>query len=99
MVRNQLTAEISVERGELGRAMAAELSNLQDRLSAQRVSVVNLTFQNLHGSDSTPPDQQQSRGGQQAALATSVSRRSEEVTPGAAVFEGSQATSRLDIHM
>jgi hypothetical protein len=99
MVRNQLTAEISVERGELGRAMAAELSNLQDRLSEQRVPVVNLTFQNLHGSDSTPPDQQQSRSGQQAPLATSVSRRSEEVTPGAAVFEGSQATSRLDIHM
>jgi len=45
MGRNQFTAEISVERAELGRALTAELPALHDRLAEQRVPPANIILQ------------------------------------------------------
>ena len=77
MVRNQFTAEISVEHGELGRVMAAELPSLQNRLTEQRVPVANITVQNHTGSHSTASEQQRPRDGQQMYTTNSVSRQDE----------------------
>jgi len=108
MVRNQFSAEISVERGELGRVMAADLPGLQNRLSEQRVTVANLTVQDHSGNQSTASEQQKPREGQPegqtsyTANSAAMRDRDQDVdrTP-ALVALGGIATpaSRLDIHM
>ncbi|HXW90257.1 MAG TPA: flagellar hook-length control protein FliK [Terriglobales bacterium] len=45
MGRNQFTAEISVERAELGRALTAELPGLHNRLAEHRVPPANIILQ------------------------------------------------------
>lgn len=99
MVRNQFTAEISVERGELGRVMAAELPSLQSRLTEQGVPVASVTVQHHTGSPSTASDQQNPRGGQQQYAANLASAREEGPTPALVPFDGTAPASRLDIHM
>jgi hypothetical protein len=99
MAHNQFTAEISVERGELGRVMAAELSSLQSRLTEQGVPVASITVQNHTGGPSTASDQQNPRGGQQQYAANLVSAREEGPMPMLVPFEGAAPASRLDIHM
>ncbi len=99
MVRNQFTAEISVERSELGRAMAAELPSLQDRLTEHRVPVANITLQNHGGSHSTASQQQKPRDGQQVYATNSVSRGDEVVMAALVATEGTTSASRLDVHM
>ena len=99
MVHNQFTAEISVERGELGRVMAAELSSLQSRLTEQGVPVASITVQNHTGGPSTASDQQNPRGGQQQYAANLASAREEGPMPMLVAFEAAAPASRLDIHM
>lgn len=99
MIRNQLTAEISVERGELGRVMAAELPGLQDRLADQRLGVANVTLQNHGGSHSTGSGQQKAQDGQKGDATNSVSGPNEAVLPVLVASEGTAQSSRLDIHM
>ncbi|MGO8794601.1 MAG: flagellar hook-length control protein FliK [Candidatus Sulfotelmatobacter sp.] len=99
MARNQFTAEISVERGELGRVMAAELPSLQNRLSEQRVPVANITVQNHTGGDSTASGQQKPRDGQPAYATYPVSGREEGPMLALVASEPTASTSGLDIHM
>jgi flagellar hook-length control protein FliK len=99
MVHNQFTAEISVERGELGRVMAAELPSLQSRLTEQGVPVASITVQHHTGSPSTASDQQNPRGGQQQYATNLASAREEGPTPALVPFDGTAPASRLDIHM
>jgi hypothetical protein len=103
MVRNQFTAEISVERGELGRVMAAELTGLQNRLTEQRVPVASITLQNHTGGQSTGSEQQKPRDSQ-PMYATSLgsgsgSGRDESSTNAMVAVEATAPASRLDIHM
>lgn len=99
MVRNQFTAEISVERGELGRIMAAELPNLQNRLTEQRVPVANITLQNHAGSSSTPSEQQRPRDRPEAYATNPVGAKQAGPLAALAASEGIASASRLDIHM
>ncbi len=99
MVRNQFTAEISTERGELGRAMAAELPSLQNRLSEQRVPVANITLQNQTGNQSSASEQQKPRDGQPVYAMNQGSGREEGPMAALVALEGTAPTSGLDIHM
>ncbi len=99
MVRNQLTAEISVERGELGRVMAAELSGLQTRLSEQRIPVANITVQNHTGGQSTAAGEQKPRDEQQISAPSPVGHGHEGVMAALISSEVTASTTRLDIHM
>jgi Flagellar hook-length control protein FliK len=99
MVHNQFTAEISVERGELGRVMAAELPGLQSRLTEQGVPVASVTVQNHAGGPSTGSDQQNPRGGQQPYATNLARAREEGPIPMLVASEGTAPASRLDIHM
>jgi flagellar hook-length control protein FliK len=99
MIRNQFTAEISTERGELGRAMAAELPSLQNRLSEQRVPVANITLQNQTGNQSTASEQQRPRDGQPAYATNPGSGREEGPMSALVAMEATTTTSGLDIHM
>jgi len=98
MVRNQFSAEISVERGELGRVMAADLPSLQNRLTDYRLPTVNLTIQNHPGS-STGAEQQKRQDEQRAYSTNSVSSRDEGPIAPLVAWEGTAAASRLDIHI
>ena len=53
MGRNQFTAEISVERAELGRALTAELPALHNRLAEQRVPPANIILQERSSGNSS----------------------------------------------
>jgi flagellar hook-length control protein FliK len=99
MVRNQFSAEISVERGELGRVMAAELPSLQSRLTEQGVPVASITVQNHSGSSSSASDQREPRERQQQYATNLLSGRDEGPMPALIAFEGTALASRLDIHM
>jgi flagellar hook-length control protein FliK len=99
MIRNQFTAEISTERGELGRAMAAELPSLQSRLAEQRVPVANITLQNQTGNQSPASEQQKPRDGQRMYATNSGSGREEGPISALVALDGTAPTSGLDIHM
>ncbi len=99
MVRNQFTAEISVERGELGRAMAADLPGLQDRLAEQRLPVTNIILQDHSGSPSNAGEQHKPRGGQPVYESNSVKNEDEVPMSAVAALEANISSSRLDIHM
>jgi hypothetical protein len=99
LVRNQFTAEISAERGELGRALAAELPSLQHRLTEQHLPAANITVQD-HSSGSSSDFRQGSRPGQSAPAPTGISghRANQDSIP-TVPPEAMEATARLDIHM
>jgi hypothetical protein len=99
MVRNQFTAEIAVERGELGRAMTAELHGLQSRLVERGIPEVVVTVQNQMGGQSTGSEQQKSRDGRQMySTNREHGQQDGSMTPSVA-SEATTASSRLDIHM
>jgi flagellar hook-length control protein FliK len=99
LARNQFTAEISVERGELGRALAAELPSLQHRLTAQHLPAADITVQNHSGGGSSD-FQQAPRQGSHASPSSASSESSQDDSILAALpAEVMGATARLDIHM
>jgi flagellar hook-length control protein FliK len=99
MIRNQFTAEISTERGELGRALTAELPSLQNRLNEQRVPVANITVQSNAGGNSAASEQQKPRDGQPVYATNIGSAREQGLMPALVALEGTAPASRLDIHM
>jgi flagellar hook-length control protein FliK len=99
LVRNQFTAEISVERGELGRVLAAELPSLQHRLSEQHLSAADITVQH-HSSGGSSEFQQGSRQGDRAVpVNSSGDRESQGGSMPVLPVEHMETTARLDIHM
>ncbi len=96
MVRNQVTAEISVERGELSKVMAAELPSLQTRLSEQRLPVANIILQNQSSGGSAGFEQGSRQSQTMHQIAT---LNNDEASPAAEAVESNLGTSRLDVHM
>jgi hypothetical protein len=99
MVRNQFSAQISVERPELGKILAAELPNLQNRLSEQRVPAANITLENQAsgGSAGFGQGSRQSHTTQQIVVPNNL--ETEPVLAAVVSPETSHATTRLDVHM
>lgn len=99
LARNQFTAEISVERGELGRVIASELPGLQHRLSEQQLPSPSVTVQHHSGgtaSDAQPGSRQGQSGYPAGTGTTEV--ESDSFLPLVAA-EGIEASGRLDILM
>jgi flagellar hook-length control protein FliK len=97
MSHNNFTAQISVERGDLGRVIAAELPSLHSRLSDQRLPVTQITVQN----ESSGMSGNAGGGQQYSRSATSQSTfggSSEAIMPFIAM-DGMESSERLDIHM
>ena len=99
MARNQFTAQISVERGELSKVLAAELPSLQNRLSDQRLPNANIILQNQSSGTSAGFGQgsRQSQTMQNTAI-----HHSSEGEPSPAFMnpaDASSSTGRLDVHM
>jgi len=99
MVRNQVTAQISVERGELGKVLAAELPSLQNRLSEHRLPNANIVLQNQSsgGSAGFGQGSRQSQNLQQIAIPQISDEPS--ASPSLISAETNAPTARLDIHM
>ncbi len=99
LARNQFTAEISVERGELGRALAAELPSLHHRLSEQHLSAANITVQDNSGGSSADFQRGSRQSHTTATANTASSRDHQDSTLPAIASEAREQTARLDIHM
>jgi hypothetical protein len=97
--RNQFTAEISVERGELGRVLAAELPSLHTRLSEHHLPEANVILQ--HPSSGGSGDSRQSSQQNQDMRFASASDKIErsEIQVAMLAGEAGEASSRLDIHL
>jgi flagellar hook-length control protein FliK len=99
MVRNQVTAQISVERAELGKVLAAELPSLQNRLSEHRLPMANITLQNQSsgGSEGFGQGSRQSQTMPQTVTAQGSEGELAPVVMGLA--DASISSERLDVHM
>lgn len=96
--RNQFTAEISVERGELGRALTAELPSLHTRLAEQHLPAANITVQDYSAGASS--DQQGSRQNRTLPPMNVASGGTEgDTAVFAPMIDVMEPTTRLDIHM
>jgi len=100
MAHNQFMAEISVERGELGRALAAELPSLHDRLSEQRIAVGDIVLQNHTGGNSGSAQQQNQRAYARPLESRTDSHEKLDTSPlTVGRPTGFDHESRLDVHM
>ena len=101
--KHQFTAEISVERGELGRVMTSELPALHSRLSEQQVPFPRVTIQE-YSSGSSSNLEQRSREERRAPQTNSMPREESSRESGPGMFDAMSATeanqgSGIDLHM
>jgi flagellar hook-length control protein FliK len=100
MGRSQFTAEISVERGELGRAMSAELPSLQHRLAEQRVPPANIILQNNNLGSGSSDLRQGTRQHQYAATPLpAIAADDADSNPPLIAMEAMESSTGLDIHI
>jgi flagellar hook-length control protein FliK len=102
MTRNQFTAEIAVEHGELGRMLAADLPSLQNKLAEHRIPQANLVLQNQmsgnsSGSEQRPGSWQRTPPAQSVVNSYATEERIENGAP--AATEIIRKSTGLDIHM
>jgi len=98
MAHNQFTAQISVERTELSKALVAELPSLQNRLSDQHLPNSNIILQNPSNSGS-PSFGQGSRESQTTQQSAVPHSSKDELAPAfMGPAEANLSTERLDVH-
>lgn len=97
LVRNQFTAEISADHGELGRALAAELPGLQHRLTEQHLPAANITVQDNSGGG-TAESRQGSRQSTPSTGGSNIRGNEDSPSPILSVETG-EPTARLDLHI
>jgi len=97
MVRSQVTAQISVEHGELRNLLATELPNLQEKLSENPFTPANVVLSNYAGGSSSGAR----NGYQQNTQQPQNSILRENGTPPSAPTLSDQnvPSAQLDIHM
>jgi hypothetical protein len=98
MGRNQFTAEISVERAELGRALTAELPALHNRLAEQRVPPANIILQERSSGNSSGDLRQGERHSPYSQPISLPSVGEVETMPLIAI-EAMEDSRGLDIHI
>jgi Flagellar hook-length control protein FliK len=99
MVKNQFSAQISVERGDLGKVLAAELPGLQSRLSEQKLPGANITLQNQSGGGGANSGQGSRQSQTMQQIMTPQSPPGELAPAFISMAEASASSERLDIHM
>ena len=99
MVRSQLTAEISVEHGELRNLLAVELPHLQTKLADHPFTATNIALNSHTGGGSSNSRQayQQNAQGLQGAAPRSAEPQSASGLTG--IAESQVPTTQLDVHM
>lgn len=100
MAHSQFTAEISVERGELGRAMSVELPALHARLAEQRVPPANIVVQDHSYSSGGSSDLRQgTRQQQYTAPNQNLAGSETDFNPAIIAMEAMDSSAGLDIHI
>lgn len=99
MARSQFTAEISVERGELGRALTAELPALHNRLAEQRLPLANIILQDHSDGSGSGDLRQGARHNQYAQPIQAMGIDEAESNPAITGIETMETSAGLDIHM
>ncbi|MGA9798810.1 MAG: flagellar hook-length control protein FliK [Terriglobales bacterium] len=102
MTRNQLTAEISVEHGELGRMLAAELPGLQNKLAEHRFPQANLVLQSQTSGSFSDSGQRSGNWQRTPAMQNAVNSYALEERPESGGFTPTEMSGQgkgLDIHM
>jgi flagellar hook-length control protein FliK len=98
MGRNQFTAEISVERAELGRALSAELPALHNRLAEQRVPPANIILQERSSGQSSSDLRQGPRQNPYSQPIHVLSVADADAMP-LVTMEAMEGSGGLDIHI
>jgi hypothetical protein len=99
MARGQFSAEISVERGELGRAMTAELPALHNRLQEQRLPLASIILQD-HSPAGSSGNAGQGKRHQPYMQPTNVFGDDEpNATAPIVAADALEASSGLDVHI
>ena len=99
MARGQFSAEISVERSELGRAMTAELPALQNRFEEQHLPPANIILQD-HSHTGGSGDAGQGRRHQQYMQPTNIFGGDDANAAASMVAaEALETSARLDVHI
>jgi flagellar hook-length control protein FliK len=98
MIHSQLTAEISVEHGELRNLLAVELPHLQTKLAEHSFTAANIALSTHTGGGSSNSRQAYQQNGQGSQSVNA--RLAEHSTPGVTALEDSQVPmTQLDVHM
>jgi len=98
MAHSQFSAEISVERGELGRVLSAELPALHDRLAEQRVPVSNIVLQD-HSAGSNSDLRQGARQNHYSQQNSTFTPEEADTRIPASAIENTGNEAGLDLHM
>ncbi len=98
MGRNQFTAEISVERAELGRALTAELPGLHNRLQEHRVPPANIILQDRSTGNGSSDLRQGPRHNPYAQSMNHADAAERDPAPPIAM-EAMESSQGLDIHI
>ena len=99
MSRSQLTAEISVEHGELRNLLAVELPHLQTKLAAHPFTTANIALSSHTGSGSSNSRQAYQQNTQSSQSAGPAPTEQQPATELTALTESQLPITQLDVHM
>lgn len=99
LARHQFTAEISVERGELGRVLAAELPSLHSRLSEQQLPQAHIILQQHAGEGSGGSRQESRQAHPSSPMNAGSAAEREDFNAPVMAADAWDSTGRLDIHL
>jgi len=99
ILRNQVTAEISVERGDLHNMLSVELPHLKEKLANHPAVETNIVLNNQSGGTSSDSRQAYRRFAQVPQSSTPGATEVEPLPEMSAISESQTSSSQLDIRM
>lgn len=98
MVRSQLTAEISVEHGELRNLLAVELPHLQAKLAEHPFTATNIALNNHTGGGSSNSKQAYQQNAHASQGASSQTGEPQSASALTSLADSQLVTTQLDVH-
>lgn len=99
ILRNQVTAEISVERGDLHNMLAVDLPHLKEKLSSHSITETNIVLSNQSSGTSSDSRQAYRRFTEASQSSSSRVVEVESVPEIAGIAESQTSSSQLDVRM
>ena len=99
MVRNQVTAQISVEHSELRNLLAVELPHLQTKLAEHPLTATNIVLNNYAGGNSSGSRHAYQQNAHVLQGSSSRPDDSSHITSLPTVAEAQTSSTQLDVHM
>jgi hypothetical protein len=99
ILRNQVTAEISVERGDLHNMLAVDLPHLKEKLASHSVAEANIVLNNQSGGSSSDSRQAYRRFTEASQSSASHAVEVDSLPEIAGITESQTPSSQLDVRM